>query len=143
LESGYGSLSRTSEKTQQREEKREQQAHRREEPGAALIQAMTLLQAGARLRDLSPEQAREVAAVLGNQTVLQLLHGGSAVKLAPAPPGGRTEEALPVTAVDIRWPALAVPPGLNRDGRPPGGVFDPEHLREMGRYGAEEVPPDG
>jgi len=130
-------------KIQQQEQKQEKPANRISEASPILAQSARLLQSGAKLRDLSPEQAREVAAVIGNQAVLQLLHGGSPIKLAPAPPGARETEALPETAVDIRWPALTGPPKLIRDGPLPGGVFAVEHLREMGSSTAKGGAPDG
>jgi len=127
----------------QRQQQEQSRTHQREEMSPAMTQAAMLMQSGAKLQDLSPEQAREVAAVIGNQAVLQLLHGGSPIRLAPAPPGRGTVEALPETEADVRWPALAVLPNLIRDGPLPGGVFPADRLRPMGAYGARGVPPDG
>jgi len=143
LENSYSGPDKEQTQKQQREQQRESSIHQREGPGPALAQGLQLIQAGAKLQDLSPQQAREVAAVLGNQNVLQLLRGGSPVKLAPAPPGGRTEEALPVTEVDIRWPAVTVPPKMIRDGPIPPSIFPADHFRPMGVYGSKGVPPDG
>ena len=142
MESSYSSG-----KDLQRESRIQKEApdHRRQsdEPAAAVVHAVQLLQSGAKLQDLSPEEAREVAAVIGNQSVLQLLSGGSSVPLASAPPDRSTEETLPETAVDIRWPILCVLPGFERDGPLSGQAFSMEHLRPMGQRTESGVIPDG
>ena len=117
--------------------------YRQPEESAAFAHAAQLLQSGAKLQDLSPEEMREVAAAIGNQSVLQLLHGGNPVPLTSPPPGRSTEEALPVTAVDIRWPSLCALPGSERDGPLFGKAFSIEWLRPMGQCMGNEVIPDG
>ena len=126
--------------TQQREEARFQP----ETADAGLAHAAQLLQSGARLRDLSPEDVREVAAAVGNQTMLQFLRsGGGGVPLAPAPPGLQAGTVLPETEVAVRWPALCAPPVFARDGPLPGGVFPVEAFRPMGHRCESGVMPDG
>lgn len=131
-------------KTQQeRQHKMPERRRQPDDPTTALAHASQLLQSGARLQDLSPEEAREIAATIGNQSVLKLLSGGNAIPLAPAPPGRSTEEALPETAVDIRWPILCALPGFKRDGPLPGKAFQMECFCPMGQCTGNGVIPDG
>ena len=129
----------------QKERQKESPEHRRQpdEPTTAFVNAAQLLQSGARLQDLSPEEAREVASAIGNQSMLNLMHGGGSIPLAAAPPGRSTEEALPETAVDIRWPILCALPGFKRDGPLPGKAFQLECLHPMGQRMGNGVIPDG
>lgn len=146
MENSYsaGKDSRQDNKTQQERQKKMPE-HRRQssEPTAAFVHAAQLLQSGARLQDLSPQEAREVAAAIGNQSVLKLLRGGKSVPLASAPPGRGSGEALPETAVDIRWPILCALPGFKRDGPLPSRAFQMECFRPMGQRMGSGVIPDG
>lgn len=146
MESSYSKdtqQSRDAKQEQRQQQKVTEQRRQADAPSAAFVHAAQLLQSGAKLRDLSPEEAREVAAAVGNQTVLQLLRGGDPIPLAPAPPGRETERTLPVTAVDVRWPALNTLPELPRSGPFPEGVFPVEHFRPMGQYAGGGVIPNG
>ena len=128
-------------KVKQTEKLSEAQRQQSLEFQPALVNAAAKLQSGAKLLDLSPEETREFASAVGNQTMLQLLRGGGAVPLAPTPPGPGNEASLPETEVRIRWPALSAPLNFARDGPLPGSVFPVSCLRPMGRGG--EVVPDG
>ena len=146
MESDYSkSREDRQDRRQQQEQQKSERARQPEQSQAAFTHASQLLQSGAKLRDLPPEEARAVAGAVGNQTMLQLLRGGGAVSLAPAPPGraGEAAEGLPEREVDIRWPFLAVPPNFARDGPLPGRVFPIECLRPMGRRREIGVMPDG
>ena len=146
MESSYsaGKDSRQDNKIrQERQQKMPEHRRQSDDPAAAFVHAAQLLQSGARLQDLSPQEAREVAAAIGNQSVLKLLHGERSVPLASAPPGRGKEEALPETAVDIRWPILCALPGFKRDGPLPGKAFQTECFRPMGQRMGNGVIPDG
>ena len=129
----------------QKERQKESPEHRRQpdEPTTAFVNAAQLLQSGARLQDLSPQEAREVAAAIGNQSVLRLLRGGNTVPLASAPPGRGTEESLPETEVDVRWPLLCALPGFKRDGPLPRKAFQTECFHPLGQRMENGVIPGG
>ena len=146
MESSYsaGKDSRQDNKIrQERQQKTPEHRRQSDDPAAAFVHAAQLLQSGARLQDLSPEEAREVASAIGNQSMLNLMHGGGSIPLAAAPPGRSTEEALPETAVDIRWPILCALPGFKRDGPLPGKAFQMDRFRPMGQCTGNGVIPDG
>ena len=130
-------------KQEQQQQKVNEQRRQTETPHPAFVHAAQLLQSGAKLRDLLPEEAREVAAAIGNQAVLQLLNGGKPIPLAPAPPGRGTEQALPETEVSIRWPILIAPPHFARNGPLPESVFPIDRFVPMGRQAGSGVIPDG
>ena len=131
----------------QRDDRKEQKLpdHQRhaDEPTPAFAHAAQLLQSGAKLQDLSPAEAREVAATIGNQSVLRLLNGGNSVPLASAPPDRSADATLPETEVDVRWPILCPLPGFQRDGPLSGQAFSTERFRPMGRRTESGVIPDG
>ena len=146
MESEYNrSRDNRQENQQRQEQKKSEQSRQPETSNAAFVHASQLLQSGAKLRDLPPGEAFAVAEAVGNQTMLQLLRGGGAVPLAPAPPGraGEAAEGLPEREADIRWPLLSVPPNFARDGPLPGQVFPINCLRPMGRRTETGVMPDG
>ena len=124
-------------KKQEERERREEQIRQAQQTNAspAFAHAAQLLQAGARLQDLPPEEAREVVHILGNQTVLRLMNGGGKLApLAPEPPNAvSSTNTLPLTQVDIRWPMLCALPQLQRSGKGPGAVFSIENFRPMGQ----------
>lgn len=128
---------------QQARQQLSEQPQQAEAVSPMLYEASQMLQSGAKLQDLSPEELRELASAVGNQTMRQLLCGGGELPLAPAPPGREAVKALPETEVDIRWPALCTPPNLARDGPLPTGVFPIERFRPMGHSAEGGVIPDG
>ena len=148
MESDY-SRNRDSRQNQQKPQESQQQKQffdkpqQTEEFSPTFHEASQMLQSGARLRDLSPEELKELAATVGNQTMRQLLRGGGELPLAPAPPGREASGALPETEVDIRWPILCAPPSFARDGPLPGSVFPIECFRPMGQYAESGVIPNG
>ena len=148
MESEY-SKSRDSRSDQQSKQADRQQKQIIEQPRQAeeispvFYEATQTLQSGAKLRDLSPEELKEIAATVGNQTMLQLLRGGGGLPLAPAPPGRDGSKTLPETEVEIRWPILYVPPNFARDGPLPRSVFPIECFRPMGQYAESGVIPNG
>lgn len=143
MENDYGK-SNDAVRDQQTERKRQAPERNGEkQTGIAPSRAAQLLQSGAKLRDLSPEELREMAAAVGNQTMIRLLQGGDAVPLAPAPPDRDAAAELPENTVEIRWPALCVPPTMARDRPLPDGVFSVEALRPMGRGPGNGVTADG
>jgi len=146
LDNGYSRTDRQQQSAppQQQQTTRHRVSQRETAQEAALTQAMQHLQAGAGLQDLSPCELREVAALLGNRTLLNLLGGtGDSAPLAPERGAKRCDGTeLPLTTVDVRWPALTEPPFLARSGTLPKGVFPMEQWRTMGHM-PERRGPDG
>ena len=147
MESSYG---KNEEKQQKKQDNREEQEEKKKQAqqtnaSPAFTHAVQMLQAGAKLSDLPPEEARELAAVLGNQTVLQLMNGGGrSAPLAPEPPSrGAAGDRLPETEVNIRWPMLCTLPEIQRSGSRPNGMFPIENFRPMGQYTESGVIPNG
>ena len=146
MESSYSKSTDQQQDKQARQNERDKlngYRHEAEHNDAAFVHAVELLQSGAKLRDLSPEDAREVAAAVGNQTMLRLLSGGGSVPLAPAPPGSGTADALPETAINIRWPVLSELPVFARDGPLPRRAFPVDCFCPMGQQAGSGVIPDG
>ena len=143
----YGKNEGRQQKKQEEREQQEEQKKQAQKTDASpsFAHAVQLLQAGAKLQDLPPEEAQEVVQILGNQTVLRLMNGGGKLApLAPEPPTHPSDaDILPETQVDIRWPMLTALPQLQRSGKRPDAVFSIENIRPMGRYTEGGVILDG